>query len=305
MHKHKCINIHICAQPAASVFADVFVGVKTHLCSVHVCSCTSVHNTCSKVHATLTAKKCTCIYTHTHMHTHTLYTNTHAHPLHRRHAEALIPRLKIYAQICIHIHIHTCTNAYIFIYIHTCTYIYLYTCPHTYIHTHIYTHAYKRYIHMSARKARLKRRRGIDCAGSPTWRQEALPFSQSAAIRRGIPFVASSPIACPRGTTDKRRTTTTNNSSSHHHDSAPSRPYPLICTGAEPIHPVHGPRKLPAWPWPPETRSFFYHFGRSLHHLLWPSMIMLMIVFMTFNSSLVPLTEGLCSSNPWIWVLAF
>jgi len=66
---------------------------------------------------------------------------------------------------------------------------------------------------------------------------------------------------CPRGTTDKHRTTTTNSSSSHHHDSAPSRPHPLICTGAEPIHPVHGPPKLQAWPWPPETRSFFCHFG--------------------------------------------
>jgi len=29
----------------------------------------------------------------------------------------------------------------------------------------------------------------------------------------------------------------------------------------EPIHPVHCPRQLPAWPWPPETRSFFCHFG--------------------------------------------
>ena len=64
-------------------------------------------------------------------------------------------------------------------------------------------------------------------------------------------------------TTDKRRTTTTNSSSSPHHDSAPSRPHPLICAGAEPIHPVHGPCKLRAWPWPTETRSFFCHFGGS------------------------------------------
>ena len=73
--------------------------------------------------------------------------------------------------------------------------------------------------------------------------------------------MATSPIARPRGTTDKRRTTTTNSTSSHHHDSVPSRPHPLICTGAEPIHPVHGPPKLQAWPWPPETRSFHCHFG--------------------------------------------
>ena len=71
MHIHQCIKILLCAQPAASVFADVYVGVKTHLCSVHTCPCTSVQNTCSKVHATLTAKKCTHIYTHAHMHTHT------------------------------------------------------------------------------------------------------------------------------------------------------------------------------------------------------------------------------------------
>ena len=97
MHIHKCINIHICAeiiidlpigfsinniishicaQPAASVFADVYVGVKTHLCSVHTCPCTSVQNTCSNVHVTLTAKKCTYICTYTNMHTHT-YVHEH------------------------------------------------------------------------------------------------------------------------------------------------------------------------------------------------------------------------------------
>ena len=62
----------------------------------------------------------------------------------------------------------------------------------------------------------------------------------------GSPTVASSPIARPRGTTDKRRTTTTNSSSSHHHNSAPPRLQALICTGAEPIHPVYGPPKLQA-----------------------------------------------------------
>ena len=55
-----------------------------------------------------------------------MYTNTHAHTLHRPHAKALILRPTIYAQICIHIHIHTCMNAYIYMYIHTCTYIYIY-----------------------------------------------------------------------------------------------------------------------------------------------------------------------------------
>jgi len=35
------LQIHICAQPAASVFADVYVGVKTHLCNIYTCPCTS------------------------------------------------------------------------------------------------------------------------------------------------------------------------------------------------------------------------------------------------------------------------
>ena len=41
-----------------------------------------------------------------HMHTH-----TRAHAWHCPHAEALILRHTIYAQICIHIHVHMCINA--------------------------------------------------------------------------------------------------------------------------------------------------------------------------------------------------
>ena len=61
-------------------FADVYVGVKTHLCNIHNCPCTSAHNTC-KVHVALTAKKmhiyiylhkyvyaCTCTRKHMRMH---------------------------------------------------------------------------------------------------------------------------------------------------------------------------------------------------------------------------------------------
>ena len=150
-------------------------------------------------------------------------------------------------------------------YIHTCIYIHI-SCPHTSTHTHIYTHIQN--VHMNARKARLKRWRSSDCAGSPAWHQEALPFSLSTAIRRGIPFVASTPIACPRETTDKRRTTTTNSSSSHHHDSAPSRPYLLICTGAEPIHPVHASSQLGRAAVAPRNEVIFLPFWRVLrqHH---------------------------------------
>jgi len=126
--------------------ADVYVGVKTHLCNVYTCPCTGPQNICAKcmqhslqknAHIYILTQICIRIHMHT---------NTHAHAWHRPHAEAPILRLTIYAQIWIHIHIHMCINAYIYIIIHTCTYIYIYTCPHTYTHTHIYTHTYKMYI---------------------------------------------------------------------------------------------------------------------------------------------------------------
>jgi len=82
MHMHAYTHIytytHTC-KLAASVFADVCVGVKTHLCNIHTCPCTSAHNTCT-VHVTLTAKKCTYIYTHTHTYMHTyVHVNTCAY----------------------------------------------------------------------------------------------------------------------------------------------------------------------------------------------------------------------------------
>ena len=72
------MHIHVCAQPVASVSQMYTLWSNKHLHNVHVCTCTSAQNTCSKVHATLTAKKnCTHIYTYTHMHTHT-YAQKHA-----------------------------------------------------------------------------------------------------------------------------------------------------------------------------------------------------------------------------------
>jgi len=44
---------------------------------------------------------------------------------------------------------------------------------------------------MNARKARLKRRRGSDCTGSPTWHQEALPFFLSAWRQRAVPATSA------------------------------------------------------------------------------------------------------------------
>jgi len=72
MHAYTHIYKHTqCTQPTACVFADVYVGLTPHLCGVHTSPCTSAQNTCPKVHVTLTAKKCTYIYTYTRMHTHT------------------------------------------------------------------------------------------------------------------------------------------------------------------------------------------------------------------------------------------
>jgi len=71
MHIHIYMHIHICAQPAANVSQMCTLMSQEHLYNVYHCTCTGVQNTCSRVHATLTAKICTYIYTYTHMHTHT------------------------------------------------------------------------------------------------------------------------------------------------------------------------------------------------------------------------------------------
>jgi len=124
---------------------------KEHLYNAHSCTCTGAQNTCSKVHTTPTAKNCTYIYTYTHMHTHRYsqeYTCTSMTLF--KHAEEWLPRLKIYAQTCIHICIH--------MYIHACVYPYTYTCRCThicmFIHTHTYTHirTHIQHVHMHTRK---------------------------------------------------------------------------------------------------------------------------------------------------------
>ena len=124
--------------------------------------------------------------------------------------------------------------------------IFIYIHVRTHTHTHIYTHdtkcTYKRTQGTSETTVRQRLR------GKPnlTPRSSAL---LPVYCNLEEDTLHGQQHNCPsRGTTDKRRKTTTNSSSSHRHDSAPSRPHPLICTGAEPIHPVHCPRQLPAWP---------------------------------------------------------
>ena len=105
------------------------------------------------------------------------------------------------------------------------------SCPHTYTHTHIYTHAYKMYI----------------------WTHAKHVWNDGAAALRGKPNLTprSSALLPVRITTARR----------------PDH----IRLSAQPIHPVHCPCQLPAWPWPPETRSFFCHFGGVLLQYVWGS----------------------------------
>ena len=65
-------------------------------------------------------------------------------------------------------YIHTRTHVYkrIDVQIHTHMHIYTYIMS-AHIHTYTYIHTRVQNVHMNALKARLKRRRGSDCVGSP------------------------------------------------------------------------------------------------------------------------------------------
>jgi len=89
--------------------------------------------------------------------------------------------------LCTNMHTHTHTHVFkrIDVQIHTHMHIYTYIIS-AHLHTYTYIHTRTQNVHMNARKARLKRRRGSDCAGSPTWHQETLPFSLSASRQRTV-----------------------------------------------------------------------------------------------------------------------
>ena len=151
---------------------------------------------------------------------------------------------------CIHIHIHTHMHIYTYVHVHTHTHI------HIYKHTHTKCTYARMQAHLNDGAAATAREARLDAKKLST----SAP-RENSNLEGGRPPQRESGLNHSRRTTGKHRTTTTDSSSSHHQDSAPSRPHPLICTGAEPIHPVHGPPKLPAWLWSPETRSYFWHFG--------------------------------------------
>jgi len=263
MHIHMYVRIHICAQPAANVSQMCKLMSKEHLYNAYNCTCSGAQNTC-KVHATLTAKKGANIHTYTHMHTHAYPQEyTCASMTLSKHAEERLLRFTIYAQICIHIDKHMYIHAYVYIYIYTCICIHVYMSRH--IHTCTYMHTHIQHVHMHAHK------HVWNDGAAATVREARLDAKKlcpsPCPLQSGgeLPSVASSPIARPRGTTDQRWTTTvtTNNSSSHHHESARSRLQLLICTSAEPIHPVHGPPKLRAIEAAPRNEVTFLPFSRG------------------------------------------
>ena len=155
---------------------------KEHLYDTYNCTCTGAQNTCSKVHATLTAKRMHIyIYIHTYAYayictrihmrvyntvqtgrrtateTHNLCTSMHTHTY-----------THVYTCMCIPVHIHM----YIYTYIHASTHTYM----HIYTHTRT-TYTYARMQHVCIDGAAATAREA---------RRELTPFSLSAAIRRRI-----------------------------------------------------------------------------------------------------------------------
>ena len=85
------------------------------------------------------------------MHTHTYAQEyTRASMTLLKHAEEWLLRLKIYAQTCIHIHIHMYIHACVYPYIYLCRYIHICMFINTRTHTHIRTHI--QHVHMHTRK---------------------------------------------------------------------------------------------------------------------------------------------------------
>ena len=161
MHTHTYIHIHICAKSAASVFADLYVGVNVHLCNIHKCPCTGAQNTC-KVHVTLTAKKCTYIYTYTHMRTHTY--------AHENTCACMTPSTRWSTDtkthnLCTNMHTHTHVHKRIDVQIHTHMHIYTYIHVRTHTHINMYTHTRTKFTYKHT-QARLERRRGSERARS-------------------------------------------------------------------------------------------------------------------------------------------
>jgi len=115
-----------------------------------------------------------------------MHTSTQAH---RRHCTQRVATET--HNICTNMHTHTYTHVYTCIHVHIHVHMHIYThipvCTNTYIHIYTHTHTTCTYAHT---QTRLERRRGSDCARSPTC---SLPISLSAAIRKGVMFRGQQP----------------------------------------------------------------------------------------------------------------
>jgi len=164
MHIHIYMHIHTCAQPAANVSQLCTLMSKEHLYNAYSCTCTGALNTCSKVHATPTAKKCTYIYTYTYAYAY-IYTIIYV-----RIYDTAQTRWRMATEtqnLCTNMHTHTYTPVYtcmcIPIHTHLQIYTYMHVHTHTYIHTYMHTHTIFTDAHT---QARLERQRCSDCARS-------------------------------------------------------------------------------------------------------------------------------------------
>jgi len=154
---HHFFDIFLCLESFEFALNVEFSGLAAY-------PCTSAHNTCFKVHATLTAKQCTFIYTYTHMHMHT-YAHEHT-------CACMTPSTHWSIDtethnLCTNMHTHTHTHVYKYIHIHIHTHMHTYTYIHvrTYAHIHIYTHTHTKCTYART-QARLERRCGSDRAKS-------------------------------------------------------------------------------------------------------------------------------------------
>jgi len=149
---------------------------------------------------------------------------------------------------------------------YTCIYIDIYMSVHIHKFTYIIVYTHVQHVHMHACKHVWNDGEAATAREAPLDVKKLHPSPCPLQSGGGSPFVASSPIARPRGTTDKRRTNTTNSSSSHHHDRASPR-QPLICT----VAPVHGPPKLRATEATPRNEVTFLPVWRVSAVLVSPS----------------------------------
>ena len=115
--------------------------------------------------------------------------------------------------------------------------IYTYIHVRTHTHIHIYTHTRTKCIYERT-QARLERRRGSERARSCCRRRKLCTFLSFDAIKAHFAPPMQGLHCTYVGSMKNNQPA----QAAHHanHDSAAPRQHPLICTGAEPIHQVHG-----------------------------------------------------------------